>query len=328
MSENGIEKKKIIDEETILKLLDTLYQKSKDGIPLISSPVEQLADDYLKKDPDPAVAAKKMIRNQVAKCTTSGAITGLGGAITLPIVIPANISSVLYIQMRMIACTAYMAGYNLSSDQVQTFVYACLAGVSVNALAKKAGVKAGEKFATKAIEKVPRAAITKINQKVGFRFLTKFGKTGVINLGKLIPGVSAIINGGFDLAETRVIGSRAYRMFIEGDFSDEKRLTVKERTTKVVNDIRDGIADIDVVEIRDKTLSKLDMLKDRIKSGKKEYSVEEEYVYISARGKTYHVIEKEAGNNPIKVTREEAEEAGYVPCKRCASVYIKTYDVE
>ena len=32
----------------------------------------------------------------------------------------------------MIACTAYMAGYDLSSDQVQTFVYACLAGVSVN----------------------------------------------------------------------------------------------------------------------------------------------------------------------------------------------------
>ena len=323
MSETGNEKKKIINEKTIMKLLDTLYQKSKDGIPFISSSVEELADDYLKKDPDSTVGAKKMIRNQVAKCTTSGAITGLGGVITLPVSIPANISSVLYIQMRMIACTAYMAGYDLSSDQVQTFVYACLAGVSVNALAKKVGVKAGEKFAGKAIEKIPRAAITKINQKVGFRFLTKFGETGVINLGKLIPGVGAIVNGGFDLAETRIIGNRAYRMFIEGDFSDEKKMTVKERTVKVVSDIRDGIADIDVVEIKDKTLSKLDMLKDRIKSGKKDASVEEEFVYISAKGKTYHVIEKEAGNNPIRVTRQEAEEAGYTPCKRCASKFLE-----
>lgn len=323
MSDYDAKKKKIIDETTIIKLLDTLYQKSKDGIPLISVPVAQMADDYLKKDAIPEKAAKKMIRVQVAICTTSGAITGLGGAITLPITIPANISSVLYVQMRMIACTAYMGGYDLSSDQVQTFVYACLAGVSVNALAKKAGVKAGEKFAVKAIERIPRAAITKVNQKVGFRLLTKFGETGVINLGKLIPGVGAIVNGGFDLAETRIIGNRAYRMFIEDDFSDEENLTVKERTAKAVSDIREEIADIDVVEIRDKTLSRLDTLKDRIKGRKKDSPIEEEYVYISAKGKTYHVIEKEAGNSPIKVTRQEAENAGYVPCKRCATQYIK-----
>ena len=323
MSGSGTEKKKIIDETTIIKLLDTLYQKSKEGIPLISVPVAQMAEDYLKRDANPEKAAKKMIRVQVAKCTTSGAITGLGGAITLPISIPANIGSVLYVQMRMIACTAYMGGYNLSSDQVQTFIYACLAGVSVNALAKKAGVKAGEKFAVKAIEKIPRAAITKVNQKVGFRLLTKFGETGVINLGKLVPGVGAVINGGFDLAETRVIGKRAYRMFIEGDFSDEEKITVKERTAKAVSDIREEIKDINVVEIRDKTLAKLDTFRDRIKGRKKDSTTEEEYVYISAKGKTYHVIEKEAGNSPIKVTRQEAENAGYVPCKRCATKYLK-----
>ena len=51
----------------------------------------------------------------------------------------------------------------------------------------------------------------RINAKVGFRLITKFGSTGIINLGKLVPGVGAAIGGGLDLAETKVIGNRAYK---------------------------------------------------------------------------------------------------------------------
>lgn len=63
----------------------------------------------------------------------------------MPVSIPANIGSVLYVQIRMIACTAYLAGYDLNADQVQTFIYACLAGVSVNGVVKNAGIKVGVK---------------------------------------------------------------------------------------------------------------------------------------------------------------------------------------
>ena len=120
--------------------------------------------------------------------------------------------------MRMIACTAYLAGYDLKSDQVQTLVYACLAGVSVTEVVKQTGVKIGVKMATSAIKKIPGKTLTKINQKVGFRFVTKFGEKGVINLGKLVPGVGAVIGGGLDYVETKVIAKRAYDWFIEGEF--------------------------------------------------------------------------------------------------------------
>ena len=118
----------------------------------------------------------------------------------------------------MIACTAYLAGYDLKSDQVQTLVYACLAGVSVTEVVKQTGVKIGVKMATSAIKKIPGKTLTKINQKVGFRFVTKFGEKGVINLGKLVPGVGAVIGGGLDYVETKVIAKRAYDWFIEGEF--------------------------------------------------------------------------------------------------------------
>lgn len=73
------------------------------------------------------------------------------------------------------------------------------------------------------IKKIPGKVLTKINQKVGFRFITKFGTKGIVNLGKMLPGVGAVIGGGLDLVETKVIAHRAYKWFFEGDFTDEKQ---------------------------------------------------------------------------------------------------------
>ena len=173
-----------------------------------------------------------MLKNQIAKFTTSGFLTGLGGVITLPVSIPANIGSVLYVQMRMIVCTAYLAGYDLKSDQVQTFVYACLVGVSVNEVIKQTGVKVGIKVATKGIEKIPRQVITKINQKIGFRFITKFGQKGSLNLVKVVPVVGGAINGGLDYAETKLIADRAYKMFFENDLSVGEEDNINENNLK------------------------------------------------------------------------------------------------
>ncbi|MCQ2467045.1 MAG: EcsC family protein [Clostridia bacterium] len=197
----------------LLKGLDTIYQKAVHGIEFVSPSIEELAMDYLKNGDHPSVAARKMIKFQVAKCTTSGFITGLCGWITLPVSIPANISSVLYVQMRMIACAAYMAGLDVHSDQVQTLVYTCLAGISVNEVIKMVGVNFGEKLTISMIKRIPGAALVKVNKSVGFRFMTKFGTKGLVNFGKLVPFIGAVISGGLDLAETRVIGERAYKMF-------------------------------------------------------------------------------------------------------------------
>ena len=213
----------IVTQEDIMNLLDSCYEKCLNGIPKVSPSVEEMANDYLKKYKTKEEACKAMIRNQITKCATSGFITGFGGFITMPVTLPANITSVIYVQMRMIACTSYMAGFDLDSDQTQTFVYACLAGVAVNNVIKQAGIKFGVKFANGLIKKIPGKVLTKINQKVGFRFVTKFGTKGIINLGKLIPGVGAVIGGGLDLVETKIIAERSYKWFFEHDFSVNKK---------------------------------------------------------------------------------------------------------
>lgn len=215
-----MEKSKMIKQEDVMNLLDSCYEKCLNGVSMVSPSVEEMANDYLNKYPTKEEACKAMLNNQIVKCTTSGFVTGFGGFIVMPIAIPANISSVIYVQMRMIACTAYMAGYELNSDQTQTFVYACLTGVALNNALKQAGIKVGIKLANGVIKKIPGKVLTKINQKVGFRFITKFGTTGVVNLGKMIPGVGAIVGGGLDLAETKIIANRAYKWLWQGNFAE------------------------------------------------------------------------------------------------------------
>ena len=209
--------KELVSEQDIMKFLDEAYKKVLDGIPRVSPPVKTFAEDYLKKHKTKEAACKSMMKNQIIKCTTSGAIAGFGGLITLPVTLPANIANVLYVQIRMIACTAYMAGYELNSDQTQTFVYACLAGVAVNQLVKKVGIKIGEKVFGNLIDKIPGKVLIAINKKVGMRLLTKYGTKGAINLGKLIPGVGAAVGGGLDFLETKIIANRAYKWFFENN---------------------------------------------------------------------------------------------------------------
>lgn len=208
-----------LDQEGVMRLLDKLYEQATQGIAMVSPPIEETAGDYLRKNPDIDTAAKKFINYQIAKCTTSGFLAGLGGIITLPVTIPANVSSVLYVQMRMIAGLAYMGGYDTDSNQVQTLVYACLAGISVDQVLKQAGIKFGNKFAMAMVKKIPGEVLAKINQRVGFRFITKFGTKGIINLGKAVPAVGGVIGGGFDFIETKAIANRAYGLFVKGDLT-------------------------------------------------------------------------------------------------------------
>lgn len=208
-----------VNQNQIMELLDALYEKSINGVPKVSQPIDVLANDYLSKNNSTEKAARQFINYQVAQCTTSGFVTGLGGLITLPVAILANVSSVMYVQMRIIACLAYMGGYDTNSDQVRTLVYACLAGISIEQIIKQSDIKFGTKFTTAMVKKIPGTVLTKINQKVEFRFLTKFGEKGIINIAKLVPVVGGVIGGGFDLVETKVIANRAYKMFIKGNLS-------------------------------------------------------------------------------------------------------------
>lgn len=197
-----------------MKALDWSYDKAiNGGVPGMDTSIE-LANSYLQKSGTLDEKVKSLILWQNTKSATSGFLTGLGGLITLPVAVPANITSVILVQMRMVAAIAYMGGYDLKNDQVKSFVYACLAGNGAKEILKSTGVQIGKNLAITGIKKIPFEVIKKINQAVGFRLLTKFGEKGVINLSKMVPLAGGIIGGTVDAVATNTVGNVAYKLFI------------------------------------------------------------------------------------------------------------------
>jgi uncharacterized protein (DUF697 family) len=198
----------------MLQVLDWAYEKSLNGLPGTPT-AQELGDEYLRKNNwDVEKACDNLINWQLAKCTTSGFVTGLGGVITMPVAIPANISSVIYVQMRMIAAIAHIGGHDITDDSVKSLIYMCLTGNAAVEIAKDVGIKIGMKMTESVIKKISGEAIKKINQTVGFRLVTKFGQKGIVNLGKAIPVAGGVIGGGVDFASTKTIGKIAKQAFI------------------------------------------------------------------------------------------------------------------
>ncbi|MFS0753480.1 EcsC family protein [Noviherbaspirillum sp. 1P10PC] len=196
-----------------MNALDWAYEKAVNGVPGLDS-AQEMATDYLKGEEPLTDKANSLIRWQNTKAATSGFLTGLGGVVTMPITIPANITSVLYVQIRMIAAIAHMGGYDLKDDRVKSLVYACLCGSAATEIIRDIGIKVGTKITEKAIEKISSQLIIKINQAVGFRLLTKFGQTGMINIAKAVPLAGGLVGAAFDSVATNTIGNIARDTFI------------------------------------------------------------------------------------------------------------------
>ncbi len=208
-------------KQKILYILGKIYDYVLIGYPSIGiEPVEKFANHYLQKHQTVEESLNSLIKWQIAKSATSGFITNLGGLITLPAAIPANLASVIFIQLRMISAIAHMGRYDLKSNQVKSFVIMCLCGNAVKNIIQEAGVEIGIKIATNTVMKIPEKIIIRINEKIGFRLLAKLGEKGGINIMKLVPIVGGVIGGSLDAAATYAIGNVAKKIFISGDISN------------------------------------------------------------------------------------------------------------
>ncbi|PCI21781.1 MAG: EcsC family protein [SAR324 cluster bacterium] len=202
-----------LSESKIMQALDWAYDKAVNGVPGLNS-ASELAETYMKKSGSRLGQANAFIRWQKVKAGTSGFLMGFGGLLTMPVTVPSNISSVMYIQIRMIAAIAHMGGYDLRDDRVKSLVYVCLTGNAAKDILKDIGVVVGTKLTASMVSSISSKTLTVINQKVGFRLLTKFGEEGAIHLAKIIPLVGGLIGATSDSLATNTIGKIATGVFI------------------------------------------------------------------------------------------------------------------
>ena len=173
-----------------------------------------LAESYQDRHGSPRRDANTLIRWQTAKAAGLGFITGIPGLPAMPVTLPANLTSVLFIQIRMIAALAHLGGYDPNDDRVRTLCLACLCGHAARAILREAGIEISQKMAVLALRRWPKRTFIEINKKVGFRLLTQFGEKGAINVGRVIPLLGGLVGGGVDAAWTKAMGDRARDIFI------------------------------------------------------------------------------------------------------------------
>ena len=105
-------------------LLDQLYPKAVSGLPLLETP-EKLAAPYLRRGASRA-RAEAMIGRHITLSGLTGFVTGLGGWLSMPVTLPANLAGVALLQLHMAASCAVLAGRDLDDSDTRTEVVECL----------------------------------------------------------------------------------------------------------------------------------------------------------------------------------------------------------
>jgi hypothetical protein len=214
--QSDIEEGASLPARKLLQWLGWLYEGAINGIPGVDG-VEDLAQSYGARRGCSDDAIDLLINWQVAKAGAAGFVTGVGGVLTLPVAVPANLAGVLYIQLRMIGAIAQLRGYDVRSDEVKTLVVACLAGSAVFDILKDVGINISSQVTRQIILRISGEVLKRINQAVGFRLVTKTGSKGAVNLVKGVPFVGGMVGGTFDAVATKVIGQTAKQVFVPFD---------------------------------------------------------------------------------------------------------------
>ena len=197
-----------VNKGIIAKTLDWAYSKAVSGFTGVDSAYD-LGNSYLAQQGSLEAQVDSLIKWQVAKAATSGFVTGLGGVMIMPLTVPANIASVIYVQIRMIAAIAYMGGHDIREDRVKSLIYICMVGNGAKELLKDVSVKAGERLAAKIAEKVSTS------------IASKTGEKSVTSLGKTVPVLGGVVGGSYDAITTRVVGKVAKKIFIDKQTSEK-----------------------------------------------------------------------------------------------------------
>lgn len=143
-------------------------------------------------------AVDQVVSDHLKLAAAGGFVTGLGGFITLPVALPANVAGFYIIATRMAASIASLRGYDLTRPEVRTAILLSLVGADADDLLKKAGYASAGRISSLAAERLPGPVLMAVNKGVGFRLLTQVGRKTFGRLGRGVPLLGGVIGAGLD----------------------------------------------------------------------------------------------------------------------------------
>lgn len=158
----------------------------------------------------PEVAVRRIVRRHRWGVTLGGFVTGLGGFVTLPILLPTNVVEFYVQATRMAGAIAAVRGYDLEDEEVRARVLAALLGEESGDVLKNVGLGPVAGVAARGVAKrLPTSPQSQLVSAIGGRLLRRFGLHSVRLFGKAIPGLGAVLGALSDRSQLRKIAAAA-----------------------------------------------------------------------------------------------------------------------
>ena len=187
------------DEGVVGRLVQVLLDAGIDGIGPLKS-AREIADLARRDTRTTEGAVKKVVRSHVVKGGVGGFVTSLGGFVTMPVALPANVVEFYVGATRMVAAIAVLRGYDVDDPRVRTSVLLTLVGSEADEVLAKAGLTGGTgRIAGLVGDQLPPAALLMLNKAIGFRLLRGFGEKAFARLGRGVPVAGGVVGGGIDV---------------------------------------------------------------------------------------------------------------------------------
>lgn len=208
VSEKDSQANRVVDA-----LVQHLLRVGVDGAGKLPSAAEVARRAYAKTGETEA-SIDRIVSNHSRMAAGGGFVTGLGGFVTLPVALPANVLSFYVLATRMVGSIAAARGYDTTAADVRTAILLTLTGSDATDLLAKAGVApVSGRVTAIALRRVPPSLLMVVNKGVAFRIVVKLGQKGLARFGRAVPIIGGLIGGVLDVLLIRRIARKAREQF-------------------------------------------------------------------------------------------------------------------
>lgn len=192
-----------------------------DGIGPVDSMSQVVARARKKHGGDTERAIEEIVSDHVKMAGAGGFVTGFGGIVTMPVMLPANVLGFYTIATRMVASVAELRGYDVSTKGARSAVLLSLVGADADDIIRRVGLSSAVgmtgsgRLASLAMTRMPKAAGMMINKAVGFRLLTTVGGRALGKLIRFVPIAGGVVGAGLDGVLMKRLADHARREFVQ-----------------------------------------------------------------------------------------------------------------
>jgi len=201
------------DTGAVSRLIQVLMDVGIDGVGPLRSATE-MAERARRTTRTSEAAVAKVARRHLISGGAGGFVTGVGGFVTMPVALPANLVEFYVQATRLVGSIAVLRGYDVRAPQVRTAVLLTLVGSHADEILAKAGMTSGTgRVVGLASRGLPPTALPMLNKAVGFRLMRGVGEKAFSRLGRGVPLAGGVIGAGVDLWMMKRIADHAMEQF-------------------------------------------------------------------------------------------------------------------